>query len=264
MKASTLVLRLLAFTALCGSTWSSLLPASLWTDITQHYHLHIVHSAPNETNKLYSVGVAISGTGFHRQVHYAVSRAAGGQQPTQPPKQVLLIQYLPSSLFADPYQLEDVVRSKGNFTFRLFGPLDLELPAPACEPTALVLSFKMTQAADGAAHASLSIPLHAKYPDPQHFNGKATGFVERWSAGIVHVSLPGALIVSEEASTPQGGRPYQLFKPGQQAQNVESEAVWDVPCGDLDHGAVVAWGTSLTALFCCLLIVYSAVTRGTQ
>ena len=66
----------------------------------------------------------LSGQGFHRTLNLRVTadrrRNAAGCN-------VALVQPLPSGLFADPYQLGDVERTRPGVRFTLLGPLDLEL-----------------------------------------------------------------------------------------------------------------------------------------
>ena len=53
----------------------------------------------------------------------AARHGAGPAAPSRLP----LLQPLPSGLFADPYQLDDLRRTRPGSRFQLLGPLDLEL-----------------------------------------------------------------------------------------------------------------------------------------
>jgi hypothetical protein len=83
--------------------------------------------------------------GFHRTLMYSIQRRTDNAAHLQG-CQTSLLQPLPSSIYADPYQLEDLMRStsssgsdgsldtvtsttarSSSFTFQLLGPLDLEL-----------------------------------------------------------------------------------------------------------------------------------------
>lgn len=48
---------------------------------------------------------------------------------------------------------------------RICCPSRTRRPAPVCQPTALLLRFNLT----AAGRAALSVPLHAKYPEPLAF-----------------------------------------------------------------------------------------------
>ena len=71
--------------------------------------------------------------GFHRTLHLELELDVDGEAPPGGGVcRAALLQPLPSGLFADPYQLEDLARasassSGGGANFSLHGPLDLEL-----------------------------------------------------------------------------------------------------------------------------------------
>lgn len=78
-----------------------------------------------------SIQRSLQGTGFHRSLRLQIAPAAAGSSTRSAEGCGLsLLQPLPSSIFADPYQLEDLTRSTQaghDYTFSLLGPLDLEL-----------------------------------------------------------------------------------------------------------------------------------------
>lgn len=53
--------------------------------------------------------------------------ALGKRAGASPSCSLVLLQQLPSGLFADPYQLEELQRKSIGTQFKLLGPLDLEL-----------------------------------------------------------------------------------------------------------------------------------------
>ncbi|GBF90927.1 hypothetical protein Rsub_03782 [Raphidocelis subcapitata] len=121
----------------------------------------------------------LDGAGFHRTLSLRVDAAgavpAAAAAAAGPAAcRLVLLQPLPSGLFADPYQLEDLRRtSPAAPRFELLGPLDLELPAPACQPTLLAVDLGPPQQQHGSAGAAAAaagweaeVPLHAKYAQP--------------------------------------------------------------------------------------------------
>ncbi|WIA12911.1 hypothetical protein OEZ85_006528 [Tetradesmus obliquus] len=143
-------------------------------------------------------------------------------------------------IYADPYQLEDLVRSSNSdvaagpsstaegtaYTFQLLGPLDLELPAPACKANVLLLGFNMTQRQqqqqegkqnNQRLEALLSVPLHAKYPEPHAF-----GF-QGWqalSSGHIHVVVPKPWLLVD---CRQAGGQLQVLHPPPEQQQLEQQ-----------------------------------------
>lgn len=94
----------------------------------------LAHSTDTWHSK-FTVDRQILGSGFHRTVSYNVQYTALVAQELRECK-LALLQYLPSSLYADPYQLEDISRAatgpaaaptSSAFAFQLLGPVDLEL-----------------------------------------------------------------------------------------------------------------------------------------
>jgi len=67
----------------------------------------------------------LTGQGFHRSLHMnlQLDGLIGGAAECR----LALLQLLPSGLFADPYQLDDLQRNAPGASFTLLGPLDLEL-----------------------------------------------------------------------------------------------------------------------------------------
>lgn len=126
----------------------------LQTELAAALNLPAAHLSKSHDpwDSSFKVEQQLLGTGFHRKVEYTVQYEALDAQELQD-CQLLLLQYLPSSIYADPYQLEDMSRANsksetanistgvGNssvttsntgsrsataFGFQLLGPLDLE------------------------------------------------------------------------------------------------------------------------------------------
>lgn len=81
--------------------------------------------------RVVSIQRSLQGTGFHRSLRLQIAPAAPGSSTHSAGGcRLSLLQPLPRSIFADPYQLEDLTRSTQagyDYTFSLLGPLDLEL-----------------------------------------------------------------------------------------------------------------------------------------
>jgi hypothetical protein len=88
----------------------------------------------------FSIQRELHGNGFHQTLEYKVELHSSSLASLQGCR-ISLLQPLPSSIYADPYQLEDLVRSSSSsvpaggsstgestsYAFKLLGPLDLEL-----------------------------------------------------------------------------------------------------------------------------------------
>jgi hypothetical protein len=88
--------------------------------------LAAARSAPHWRGGAARLQRRLTGNGFHRTLHLDLqldglpSGVSGACRPA-------LLQPLPSGLFADPYQLDDLQRAAAGAAFGVVGPLDLEL-----------------------------------------------------------------------------------------------------------------------------------------
>lgn len=192
---------------------------------------------------------SLDGSGFHQTLHYTFEGPAASSVASKRSCQLALVQPLPPDLFADPYQLSDIVRYHRDFEFELLGPLDLELPAPVCQDTALVIRANVTLGAGGSSgwRRQLAVPLHAKYPAPVSHTGAGT------SHSAVAVPLPW---VAEDCSAAASGAAPVLQPPERPSKG--QELTWRVPAGDLDELGGVAAATTAIAAACCALVIASA------
>lgn len=197
----------------------------------------------------------LDGTGFHQMIQYDV-QIPGPRNDGTGVCELLMVQPLPRDLYADPYQLGDLVRYHKNFKFELFGPLDLELPAPVCRDTALVLRASVSAVASGESKAGrsvLSVPLHAKYPESKsHSRAAEPGSDNHLSPQHAHVTVPLPWLMTDCLAS---GR---MLRPPPDQQSFGEPLIWDVPSGNLDHVDGVAAATTLMAALCTMLLVVSS------
>jgi len=161
--------------------------------------------------------------------------------------------------------------------FRLLGPLDLELPAPACLPTALVVQKRLTR----APSLRLRVPLHARYP-AANVGGRAGGggrtggrgdvgvgggtgggghggdggiggaftlsaALAALSNGHALVDVPPPLLALRCEGPQQGGDHARVWRPPRRLPPAGGALSWPVPAGSAEHLALVSWGTFLAA-----------------
>jgi hypothetical protein len=271
----------------------------------------------------------LAGGGFHRDLTYtlalqgavaaaaaATSAAAAANAPPPPPAGRLLwrmagfdktaaapgscvltvVQPLPPGLYADPYQLEGVVRAAEQRQrrrrrraagaasergwwwqrrrpqaqedegaedaapdgFRLLGPLDLELPAPACLPTALVVHKRLRPSASlgsvggsgGGGPATttavvvrrLRVPLHAKYPAAVASAAAPLGLGNDQAL----VAVPPPLLMlrcgGDDAVGAAALPTERVWRPPRRLPASDALS-WPVPAGAGAHLALASWGT---------------------
>ncbi|KAG2501490.1 hypothetical protein HYH03_001267 [Edaphochlamys debaryana] len=209
-----------------------------WQDISAHYDLVDVEQGTPAFPAADCITVTLQGEGAHRRVRYELTCApsllfAGGAG------KAAVLQLLPSELFVDPYELEQSGQVlSGTVRASLFGPLDLEQPAPACRPTVLSLDLrnisqqplprvssapakghskggKISKAgASRSVYAAAEVPFHTKYPSPVHGGRGCSASVLSFSLGpYVSVPWPAPLLLLRTgaaaggaASTGEAGR----------------------------------------------------------
>jgi hypothetical protein len=105
-----------------------------------HYDVNLLQSssaaAGSTWDSIISIQRRLDGKGFHRSLQLQIAPASTDSTQDTHGCVLSLLQPLPSSVYADPYQLEDLTRSIDssgsnkagyNYVFKLLGPLDLEL-----------------------------------------------------------------------------------------------------------------------------------------
>jgi len=269
MRRSPLAAALLLLAAMqCASVAAtSELPSGLARQLAAHYGLPSAPSAASASwAALARVSRTLAGGGFHRTLEYdvvglpaaaaaAVAAAAGGGAC-----RVLLAQPLPPDLYADPYQLEELKRHNGGFEFELFGPLDLEQPAPACAPTLLALALNASALGAGSWRTRLTVPLHAKYPAPRSRSADEAAGAAAEDAGYSLVAVPPPWLLT----TCGGGDGAALMPPPPTAAagggaSTTPAVTWRVPAGDLDDGPLVAAATAAAAAAAALVVLVQAM-----
>jgi hypothetical protein len=93
-------------------------------------------AAGSTWDSIISIQRRLDGKGFHRSLQLQIAPASTHSTRDLQGCVLSLLQPLPSSIFADPYQLKDLTRSAYSsgshaagydYVFKLLGPLDLEL-----------------------------------------------------------------------------------------------------------------------------------------
>ncbi|KAL4458969.1 hypothetical protein ABPG75_013834 [Micractinium tetrahymenae] len=267
---------------------ASLVCAERLDEATKHYCAGPCSSSGASA----SLAFSLRGSGAHRELTYRLTitclpsqrsgdataasgaaRASAASTPPPPPAVgAVLLQTLPPAVFADIYQLDNAAALSQGPAAQLFGPVDVESIERYSQPTVLaVLCRANTSAAAEAktqvppsctAGAELVVPLHARYPHPQHAARQAGSW---WQAALsvpVVTELAPPLVLVQCPGSSSGS----IGKEGQwQVAQLEAEALpqpvrWERPAGNLQHGPLVAGGTA-AALLLGVAVVLRALCR---
>ena len=245
--------------------------AMLWNQAV-HYHRWSLMSSREVLDvrchqmEAASTNMELHNTGFHGEITYTVDLPQGVACDTC---NFTVLQLLPAGLFADPYELQNLVTTtmqRGNSkllaSFKVFGVVDVEKIETDCSQTLLSVSAyyaafqKQVGSCDAHTQIGLTVPLHARYPAPQMLDafGLST-FV--WS-GLHHYNITKPLFrvdyPSKSAASPQC-----YSTPAQHtSQNSQQSLHWTVPAGGMWHMQLVEIITVLTAV-CSLCVLLNAI-----
>ncbi|GLC43835.1 hypothetical protein PLESTB_000913500 [Pleodorina starrii] len=151
--------------------------------------------------------ILVTGEGFHQRVSYELTCSPdlllAGRNLPQQHGEITILQQLPSELFVDPYELEQLEAVRAGFVeWELFGHVELEQPAPACHPTVLGVTLRNVtkrrqRRGSRPLYHAVDIPFHAKYPAPATGGrGCASGSILQISSGPYHsVVWPSPLLL---------------------------------------------------------------------
>ena len=218
-----------------------------------------------------STSMELHKNGFHGEITYTIDLP---RDMTFDTCNFTVLQLLPAGLFADPYELQNLVtttmqrgKSKLLSSFQVFGVVDVEKIETECSQTLLSASARyaafQAQVASCNAHMQigLTVPLHARYPAPQFFavSGLST-FV--WS-GLHHYNITSPCFRVECASV-SAATPQCYSTPAEQTSKLSQQFLhWTVPTGGMWHMQLVEIFTVLTAVY-SLCQLLKAVLRGSE
>ncbi|KAK1666186.1 hypothetical protein QYE76_054345 [Lolium multiflorum] len=157
---------------------------------------------------------------------------------------LVIIEKLPSGVFADPFELQHFVERKVFLDVAVFGDTNLELPSALSNRSAVEIHFDFKPSTTMGWNLVVELPLHARYP-PLDSSGYAT----------VEFGSPDLLLRYRKKDTHPDSCIWVL-------KNLDAEpvdkAVWRVPCGDGAHAGFVSSLTFISALVCSMSVVLAA------
>lgn len=231
--------------------------SDLWQDALQHHNWLATNCQAMQSEAMQAT---MTTTGFHGQVQYALDQR---QLALSDQCQLTVLQPLPAGLYADPYELQNLMSTSGSdhgtnlqmSAFRLFGPIDVEKIESECNATILSVSAQIkvssceAKSCPDKGHSILSLPLHARYPVPslQPLPGAVSLFL-----GTHH-----QYNVADPAFRVECARPAEskadCFASAQ--HSTRKQLHWTVPAGGLWHAQFVLFFTAITAVcgLCALL-----------
>ncbi|CAM0949135.1 unnamed protein product [Alopecurus aequalis] len=157
---------------------------------------------------------------------------------------LVIIEKLPSGVFADPFELQHFVERKVFLDVAVFGDTNLELPSALSNRSAVEIHFDLKLRTSMDCNIVVELPLHARYP-PLDASGYA----------MVEFGSPDLLLRYRKKDTHPDSCLWVLKD--LDAAPVE-KAAWRIPCGDEAHTGSVSSLTFISALVCSMTIVLAA------
>ncbi|XP_011623873.1 phosphatidylinositol-glycan biosynthesis class X protein isoform X2 [Amborella trichopoda] len=192
------------------------------------------------------------GQGSHRQLASSIVfdiQANGPDQLRVHSCELVLIQRLQSGVFADPFELQHLVRRGVFVDVGVFGDTNLELPSAHSGQSVIEVHVSIDWDSILARQKreleiAVELPLHARYPP-----------IGEDSHATVEIVLSDSIICCKRGSIDDkecswfGG-----------AEATTSDVVqWRVPCGNEVHSVYVSTITALSASLSALVIVYASL-----
>ncbi|MCL7022319.1 hypothetical protein MKW94_030505 [Papaver nudicaule] len=164
--------------------------------------------------------------------------------------EAVVIERLPSGVFADPFELQHLVQRGVFVDAVVFGDTNLELPAARSNRSVVevhmdighnILSNHINE-----FEIDLELPLHARYPP---LDGSGYSKVE--------VGIPDVFIgcTAECDSVCERCLWVKTVEP----MTSQADVVWRIPSGDKAHSEVVSYVTFTAAFLSTLLIVFPVI-----
>lgn len=194
------------------------------------------------------------GEGSHRRLSTSIQFDINQDSISELPDhycEAIIIEKLPSGVFADPFELQDLLH-RGVFTeASVFGDTNLELPSIQSNRSLVEIHMDIgSNALSGKKNGmeiNIELPLHARYP-PLGENGFS--IVEFGQPELfTHCTVEGkshnqSCIFIATDSTDKSG---------------SDGVVWEVPCGKREHTEAVSYVTFISATVSALLIILTSI-----
>ncbi|KAH0642893.1 hypothetical protein KY289_033867 [Solanum tuberosum] len=202
--------------------------------------------------KLSALHGKLIGEGSHRRLSSTLRLKMSSESISRPPKscEVIIVERLPSGVFADPFELQHLVQRGVFRDAAVFGDTNLELPSflsnRSLVEVHLEVGTNLTSQQKDELEIHMELPLHARYQPLGH------GF-----SRVEFASPDLFLRCNVERKEDDTGCLFLLDK--QNAESIDTHPVWEVPCGNREHTEVVSAFTFISAVVSSLLIIVASI-----
>ncbi|XP_048230571.1 phosphatidylinositol-glycan biosynthesis class X protein isoform X2 [Ricinus communis] len=223
-------------------------------DKVLHHSCKLLPDNPNDLYRLSVTNRLLIGEGSHRHLYSSIKFHFQSESISQLPNftncKFIILERLPSGVFADPFELQHLLQRGAFADLAVFGDTNLELPSVASNRSIVEIhmnfSTRIFFGQTNELEISIDLPLHARYPP----SGESGYFEIEFGAPdlLMNCKMEGNL--SNQSC---------LFTPN--IVCIESNTgtiLWRVPSGTRTHAGIVSVVTFFTAVVSTLVIVVAS------
>ncbi|KAJ8544068.1 hypothetical protein K7X08_025686 [Anisodus acutangulus] len=192
------------------------------------------------------------GEGSHRRLSSSLRLKRSSESISSPPKscEVIIVERLPSGVFADPFELQHLVQRGVFRDAAVFGDTNLQLPSFLSNRSLVEVHVEvgtnLTSQQKHGLEMHMELPLHTRYQPLGH------GF-----SRVEFASPDLFLRCNVEGKQHVTSCLFPLDK--QNAKPNDGHPVWEVPCGNREHTEIVSALTFISAVVSALLIIVASL-----
>ncbi|XP_063941018.1 uncharacterized protein LOC108200519 isoform X1 [Daucus carota subsp. sativus] len=209
-----------------------------------------INSAP----KLSILHRRLIGEGSHRRLSTSIQFEIYQESVSNLPDhycEAIIIEKLPSGVFADPFELQDLLYRGVYMKASAFGDTNLELPSIQSNRSLVEIHMDIgSNALTGSKHGmetKIELPIHARYPPlgDRGYSRTEFGLPDLFTrCSIKGKSSSQSCIFMSTDST---------------AKVIDDSIVWEVPSGNKKHASTVSFLTFVSAILSALSIVLVSI-----
>ncbi|XP_057766115.1 uncharacterized protein LOC130986666 [Salvia miltiorrhiza] len=197
----------------------------------------------------------VTGEGSHRWLSSSI-RLKLKHKLTAHSCVVVIIERLPSGVFTDPFELQHFVQRSVFTDAAVFGDTNLELPSFRSNQTVVEIHMsidsRVVSRDEHESEVNLKVPLHARYQP------LGLGFSR------VEFGAPDIFTCCRSTERDVPKRLCQSIPTNLITDKKASPLIWEIPCGNKEHAAVVSAVTFGFAVSTALLIVWTSISYSKQ
>ncbi|KAM4073452.1 hypothetical protein ACB094_10G020200 [Castanea mollissima] len=231
--------------------YGSLLDSDFQDFIAQVLPLGMCGKLPDNLNLVPRLSVLqhnLIGEGSHRHLSSSIRFSMDLESITDLSThscEVIIIERLPSGVFADPFELQHLLQHGAFNDVSVFGDTNLEFPSFLSNRS--VVEIHMDVGHKNELGINIELPLHARYPP-----------LDKSGYSRVKFGPPDLFVCCSIEGTSHNQS--CLFTSASISSELESdEIVWRIPSGIKTHARIVSAVTFISALLSTLIIVLTCI-----